>query len=139
MTQIYSTPQEAEDAFYDALEEGNLEQMLSVWEDSEAICCLLPMAPLAMGRVAVRDIFSRIFSRGQGVSLNIHHLHWIEAGDVAIHQVQEFLQGAPLNAPLPPPFYGTNIFRRVGEGWRLLVHQNAPTPQPPPSDVVMPE
>jgi hypothetical protein len=49
MTKIFDTPQEAEDAFYDALEEGDLKQLLSVWADSEDICCLLPMYPLVRG------------------------------------------------------------------------------------------
>jgi len=138
MTQTYSTPQEAEDAYYDALEEGDLEQILSVWSDSDEICCLLPMSPLVQGRDAVKEIFSMVFSRGAGVSLNIHHLHWIETGNIAIHQVEEVVQGAPINSSPPAPFYATNIFRREVDGWRLLLHQNAPTPQPAPSEMIMP-
>lgn len=139
MTQPYATPQEAEDAFYDALEAGDLEQVLSVWADSDEICCVLPNSPLIQGRAGVKEVFSRVFSRGRGVSLSINHLHWIETGDIAIHLVEELVQGAPANAPQPAPFYASNIFRREADGWRLLLHQNAPTPQPPPPEMVMPE
>jgi len=45
MTQTYDTLQEAEDAFYDALEEGDLSQLLAVWAESNDSCCLLPMYP----------------------------------------------------------------------------------------------
>jgi len=128
MTKIFDTPQEAEDAFYDALEEGDLEQLLTVWADSEDICCLLPMYPLA-----------HLFSRGSGVSLSITHLHWIESGDVAIHHVEEVLQDVPPDRAPPPPFYGTNIFRKDSSGWHLLLHLNSPTPAPPPPEMVMPE
>jgi ketosteroid isomerase-like protein len=139
MTQTYTTPQEAEDAFYDALEDADLERLMTVWAENDEVCCLLPMAPLVQGHAAVRDVFARVFSGGKGVSLNISHLCWIEAGDIAIHQVEEAVQGAPPNAPSPPPFYGTNIFLRNDSGWRLLIHQNAPTPPPVPPGMVMPE
>jgi len=139
MTNRYETPQEAEDAYYDALEEGNREQLLSIWADSDDICCLLPMYPLVQGRAAVEEVFAHLLSPGQGVSLSINHLHWIETGDIAIHQVEEMLQNVPPDRQPPPPFYGTNVFRKDSSGWRLLLHQNSPTPAPAPPEMVMPE
>ncbi|HYQ71585.1 MAG TPA: nuclear transport factor 2 family protein [Gammaproteobacteria bacterium] len=139
MTTMNETPQEAEDSFYDALEEGNLQQLMSVWSESDDICCLLPMYPLVQGHDAVRDVFSHLFSHGSGVALSINHLHWIEVGDVAIHQVEEILQNVPPDRNPPPPFYGTNVYHKENGGWRLLLHQNSPTPAPAPPEMVMPE
>ena len=139
MTRTYTTPQEAEDAFYDALDEGNLDQLLSVWADTDDICCLLPMYPLIQGRKGIEEVFSHLFSHGQGVELSVVHLHWIQTDDIAIHQVEETIQKVPPDTPPPPPFYGTNIYRNESNGWHLIVHQNAPTPQAPPSELVMPE
>jgi ketosteroid isomerase-like protein len=139
MLPTYATPQQAEDAFYDALDEGDLEQLLAVWADSEDICCLLPMYPLIRGRRDVTELFTRLFSRGKGVSLTVKHLGWIEAGDIAIHQVEESVENSPAGAPPSSPFYGTNIYRREASGWRLLVHQNAPTPPPPPAEFTVPD
>jgi ketosteroid isomerase-like protein len=139
MTQTYNTPQEAEDAFYDALDEGNLDQLLSVWAESDDICCLLPMHPMIQSRQSVVDIFTHMLSQGHGVSLSIAHLGWIETDDIAIHQVEETILAPPADTPPPPPFYGTNIYRKDTTGWRLIVHQNAPTPPPPPAEFVMPE
>jgi ketosteroid isomerase-like protein len=137
MTQTYNTPQDAEDAYYDALEEGDLNQLLAVWEESDDICCLLPMYPMIQGRQGVTDVFTRLFSEGHGVALGIAHLSWIHTDEIAIHQVEETIQDPPADSHPPPPFYGTNIFRKDDTGWRLLVHQNAPTPPPP--EFVMPE
>ena len=139
MTEMFETPQEAEDSFYDALEEGNLQALMSVWAEADDICCLLPMYPLVRGRAAVQDVFSHLFSRGSGVSLSINHLNWIEAGDVAIHLVEEVLQDVPPDKKPPPPFYGTNVFRKDNRGWRLLLHQNSPMPAPAQPEMVMPE
>ena len=138
MPQTYNTPQEAEDAFYDALDEGDLKQLLSVWAESGDICCLLPMHPMIQGRQGVEDVFTHLFSQGHGVSLAITHLGWIETDDIAIHQVEETILAQPGDTPPPPPFYGTNIYRKGKTGWRLIVHQNAPTPPPPPTEFVMP-
>ena len=139
MTQTYHTPQEAEDAFYDALDEGDLDQLLSVWAESDDICCLLPMYPMIQSRQGVKDIFTHLFSQGHGVSLTISHLGWIQTDDIAIHQVEETIQNPPPNTTPTPPFYGTNIYRKDETGWRLIVHQNAPTPPPPPPEFEMPK
>lgn len=127
----YNTPQEAEDAFYDGLDEGNPEMLLSVWAESDDIWCLLPMHPLIQGRQGVTELFARLLSRGHGVSLAVRHLGWIQTGDVAIHQVEETIENQPAGTPPTPPMYGTNIYRKDETGWRLIVHQNAPAPPAP--------
>jgi ketosteroid isomerase-like protein len=132
MPQTYHTPQEAEDAFYDALDEGDLGKLLSVWAESDDVCCLLPMHPLIQSRRGVTDLFTHLLSRGHGVSLSVTHLGWIHTDNIAIHQVEETILAPSPDAPAQPPFYGTNIYRKDSTGWRLIVHQNAPTPPPPP-------
>ena len=133
MSEQYETPQDAEDAYYDAMEEGDLGKLLAIWADSDDICCLLPMYPLIQGRREVEEVYARLFSMGQGVELSIRHLSWIQAGEMAIHQVEEIVQHPPPGQPKPPPFYATNIFLKVDNSWRLLIHQNAPTPAPAPA------
>jgi len=129
MIQTYANPQDAEDAFYDALDAGELDQLLSVWAQSDDICCLLPMHPLVQSHQGVTEVFTRLLSQGHGVSLAITHLGWIETDDIAIHFVEETVQAPPPDTP-PPPFYGTNIYRKDESGWRLIAHQNAPSPPP---------
>lgn len=130
MSRTFDTPQDAEDAYYDALEDADLESLVSVWADMDDISCLLPMLPLALGRQAVRETFSRLFSRGQGIALSVKHLSWIETGDVAIHLVEESPQQKTPGGQPPMAVYGTNIYRRTADGWRLIVHQNTPTAPP---------
>ena len=130
MSGHYETPQDAEDAFYDALEEGDLNGMQAVWADTDDIACLLPMYPLIRGRQDVADLFAHLFSRGQGVALSVTHLDWVHTDAIAIHHVEETLQNVAPDRPAPPPFYGTNIYRKQDDGWRLITHLNAPTPPP---------
>jgi len=139
MTQTYNTPQDAEDAYYDALEDGDLNRLLSIWADTDDICCLLPMYPMIQGRDGVRDVFSHLLAQSHGVTLAINHLNWIQTDDIAIHLVEETIQNTPAGSPPAPPFYGTNIYRKDNSGWRLIVHQNAPTPPPPQPELAMPD
>lgn len=130
MNQTFSTPQETEDAYYDALEGGDLEQLTAIWEDADDISCLLPMQPLAQGRQGVREAFAELLTISGGVELSVTHLSWIETDNLAIHQVQE-TAGSASGGPPPMAVYAINIYRRGAAGWRLVVHQNAPLPPPP--------
>jgi len=130
MAAEFATAQDAEDAFYDAIDERDGEHLRGVWEDSADIACLLPMQPMLHG-ADVHEAFKPLISGEVKLDIQVRHLRWLEAGDLAIHFVEErvSLPGAPLQ----PAVYGVNIYRRGSSGWRLLVHQNSPTPPPPGS------
>lgn len=129
MSAQHETPQDAEDAYYDALEEGSLDGVMAVWSDADDVACLLPMAPLVRGRQAVQDIYAHLFGAAPGVALSVTHLDWVETADMAIHHVEEHVQDTPGGRPAPP-FHATNIYRREADGWRLMTHLNAPMPPP---------
>lgn len=128
---IFSTPEEVEDAYYDALESGDLEGLLGVWDDSEDIACSLPMTPLAIGRDAVASVWRGLFDALKRVDLQTKHLRWIHADTLAIHLLEELATGAP--GQTAPPVYATNVYRRRADGWRMILHHNAPLPPPPGS------
>lgn len=131
MKPTFNTPQDTEDAYYDALEEGDLPRLLTVWDDSNDISCLLPMQALAQGRAAVTEAFAQLLGHGRGIELSVTHLHWIETHDVAIHLVEETAQNTVTGGPPPLPVYASNIYRKDSRGWHLIVHQNTPPPPPP--------
>lgn len=124
----FSTPEEVEDAYYDALESGDVEGLLAVWDDSDDIACSLPMTPVAIGRGAVVAVWRDLFDALTRIDLQIRHLAWIHAETMAIHLVEELAPGAP--GQTAAPVYATNIFRKRDDGWRMVVHQNAPLPPP---------
>ena len=129
MATTFDTPQDAEDALYDALEDGDLDAVMHVWEDSDEIACLLPMQPLVHGRSAVRGAYAPLLTQGRKVALSVTHVHWYETGELALHLLEERAEsqpGRPSHA-----IYATNVYRKGPHGWKLLVHQNAPTPPPP--------
>ena len=129
MSNPYPTPQDAEDAYYDAIEERDLEALMAVWEESNEVHCLLPMMAAQSGKDAIRRLWQPLMQGEVALDIQTKHLAWIETSDLAIHLIEELVQNPGQNAP--HPVYATNIFRRTGEDWRLLMHQNSPTPPPP--------
>ena len=131
----FDSPQDAEDAFYDALESGDADAMGQVWESSAEIACLLPMTPLIRGS-EVLDMWRSMFAQGAAFDIQVRHLGWVEGGDLALHLIEERIAvpsdpaSGRLGQPVPP-VYGSNLFRRGADGWRLVVHQNSPVPPPP--------
>jgi uncharacterized protein (TIGR02246 family) len=130
MTTGFATPQDAEDAFYDALDESDMEAMQGVWDESDELLCLLPMAPVTIGRQASLKSWEPLLRGQPTVDIEVRHLHWIETQEIAIHLVEErvTVAGQPRKQP---PMYATNVYRKREGGWRMIMHQNSPTPPPP--------
>ena len=130
MSSGFETPTDAEDAYYDAIEEANLEKMMSVWEDSPESACLLPMRPLQQGTGAIRELWQPMLDPKMRLNITVNHLQWIEQGNIAIHLLEELVTLAE-TAERQPPIYAINIYRRGDDGWHLLTHVNSPAPPPP--------
>lgn len=126
----FDTPQDAEDAFYDAIDEQDLEAMMAVWDNSEQVACLLPMQPLVRGKVPVKEAWKPLLSGEFQVDIEVLHIQWVEWGDLAIHYLQEKAK-IPGQTQAQPPVYATNIYRKSDSGWRMVLHQNSPAPLPP--------
>lgn len=127
MSEPFATPQDAEDAFYDAIDDADAAKMRSVWEDSDDIACLLPMQALTQGP-EVHKVWDPLMRGEARIDIQVRHLRWLELGEVSIHYVEEVVN-SPQGGP-QPPMYATNAFRRGDTGWRMILHQNSPAPPP---------
>ncbi|MEW7975614.1 MAG: nuclear transport factor 2 family protein [Candidatus Thiodiazotropha endolucinida] len=129
MSNPYTTPQDAEDAYYDAIEEKDLQAFMAVWEECEEVLCLLPMMTAQRGKDAIRKLWEPLMQSDVSLDIQTKHLAWVETPEFAIHLIEELVKSPGQDEP--QPVYATNIFRKTVEGWRLLMHQNSPTPPPP--------
>lgn len=130
MTTGFATPQDTEDAFYDALDEGDVEAMRVAWDDTDETICLLPMLPVTVGRKATLESWEALLGGQVKIDVEVRHLQWIETPEIAIHLVEERV--TVVGQPRPqPPMYATNLYRKREGGWRMIMHQNSPTPPPP--------
>lgn len=126
----FPTPQDAEAAFYEALEAGDLEAMMEVWAEDEEIVCVHPGGPRLAGYDQVRGSWAQILGSGQRLKIHISNQVVLSGMMLAIHSVHEniFVQG---DARPRLPVAATNVFLRTGNGWRMILHHGSPAPQTP--------
>lgn len=131
-TKIFPTAQDAENAFYEALERGDLEGMMAVWAEDEEIICVHPGGPRLSGPDEVRRSWAQIFSGGAGPRVHITQQVALTGMMIAVHSVHEnfTIEG---DARAQVPVIATNVYLRTAAGWRMIVHHASPAPaQTPP-------
>jgi ketosteroid isomerase-like protein len=123
----FPTPQDAESAFYEALERSDLEAMMDVWAEDEEIICVHPTGPRLTGYDQVRESWTQIFNSRQRLQVRLSNQVYVQGMMLSIHSVLENILVA--GEPKPrPPMIATNVYLRTATGWRMLVHHSSPAP-----------
>ena len=127
---LFTTAQDAEAAFYEALEKTDLEAMMAVWSDDDDIVCVHPGGMRLAGVEQVREAWRQIFAGGQSLRFRLRHLRAIDGMSLAVHSVYEQITvtGEP---QARHPVVATNIYMRTENGWRMIAHHASPAPASP--------
>jgi ketosteroid isomerase-like protein len=124
----FPTPQDAEAAFYEALEAADIDAMMEVWSDDEEIVCVHPGGPRLSGFDDVRASWAEIFSGGRRLAVQVTHQVALGGMMLTVHSVSENI--AVKGEPRPgTPVTATNAYLRTGNGWRMILHHASPVPQ----------
>jgi uncharacterized protein (TIGR02246 family) len=134
---IFPTAQDAQNAFYEALERSDLEAMMAVWSEDEDIVCVHPAGQRLAGQAQVREVWRQMFAGGPGMRVRITQQVVIAGVMLEVHSVHENITVAGEKRPRPP-MVATNVYLRTAAGWRMIVHHASPAPgepaaEPPPS------
>ena len=106
----------ANEAFYRAFNEKDIEAMERLWASEAEVACIHPGWNALLGRTAVLESWRAILSNPTQPRVVIGGATANLVGAVAVVLCREFVGGAPLIA--------TNLFVREGDAWRLLHHQS---------------
>jgi uncharacterized protein (TIGR02246 family) len=128
---IFPTAQDAENAFYEALERSDLEAMMQVWSEDEEIVCVHPAGQRLAGQEQVREAWRQMFAGGPGMRIQISQRVAVTGVMIAVHSVHEIITVAGEKQPRPPVI-ATNVYVRTAAGWRMVVHHASPAPGPAP-------
>ncbi|MEK6244160.1 MAG: nuclear transport factor 2 family protein [Pseudomonadota bacterium] len=139
-TKIFPTAQDAQNAFYEALERSDLEAMMAVWSEDEEIVCVHPAGQRLAGQAQVREVWRQMFAGGPNMRLRITQQVVIAGVMIEVHSVHENITVAGEQRPRPP-MVATNVYLRTAAGWRMIVHHASPAPEaaPPDSAAVAPK
>jgi ketosteroid isomerase-like protein len=123
---IYTSPQDAAQAFYQAFEARDVDAMMATWADDEDIVCIHPAGPRHVGYDAVRQSFEQLFSSDGKLTFRLDQPVSIETVGLAVQSAIEHLRAGedgPQGAAI-----ATNVLMRTPYGWRIVCHHASPSP-----------
>ena len=123
---IFTSPQDAAIAFYQAFEAKDVEAMMTIWAEDEDIVCVHPGGPRLVGYDAVRASWDRIFAGEGRVSFRIEQIVTIETVGLAMQSAVENLHAGAGSAQASA--LATNVFMRTPSGWRIVCHHASAAP-----------
>lgn len=132
---IFPTAQDAENAFYEALERSDLEGMMAVWSEDEEIVCVHPAGQRLAGQAQVREAWRQMFAGGPGMRVQVAQRVAVTGMMVAVHSVHESITVSGETRPRPA-IIATNVYLRTAAGWRMIVHHASPAPGEPGAESV---
>ena len=124
---LFSSPQDAEAAFYEAFTKCDLDAMMSVWADDDDIYCVHPGSPRVSGVEKVRESWRQILAAGQTLRFQLRDQQCVQGMILAVHSAYEFITVAGEQRPANPVI-ATNIYLRTERGWRMVAHHASPVP-----------
>ena len=125
MTRPFSTPEDAEAAFYDAIERADIAALDAVWSKDENIVCVHPGASRIEGRNQVLESFRQMFSDAPILDFSIVDTLYTGNDSLAVHLVREEIA---LDGQVVSIMVSTNIYQMEDGGWRMLLHHASPEP-----------
>ena len=126
---MYTTPDEAEQAFYTAFANTDLQAMMAVWLESDTVICVHPVGPRISGHDAVKAGWGEIFRNTGSLKFRLGEVSRTQDGLLAIHVLHEHIS-VPGETSERPPAVATNIYQRTEQGWRMILHHASPVATP---------
>ena len=131
-SKLYPTPDEAENAFYEAFERADLAAMMAVWAASDDVVCVHPNGPRLVGFEAVRESWMQIFAGGGQLRVAPTGVKRFDGAGVAVHTLVEMVSVPGQDTP-PQAVFATNVYELTDGGWRMVSHHaSSPAETPAP-------
>jgi ketosteroid isomerase-like protein len=128
---IYTSPQDAALAFYQAFEGRDLDAIMATWAEDEDIVCVHPGGTRHVGYEAVRTAFEQIFAGDTKLRFRLEAVVMLETVGLALQSAVEQVYTG--ESTLRGVVVATNVFMRTPSGWRLVCHHASPAPAAPAS------
>jgi ketosteroid isomerase-like protein len=119
---------DAEAAFYDALQSGDIDKLMACWADEDEIVCIHPGGPRIVGAVAIRATFEAMFSNGS-IRAWPERARKTLAIASAVHNVLERVEVLSPGGATQAWVIATNVYHKTTQGWRMVAHHASPGTQ----------
>ncbi|UCD11849.1 MAG: nuclear transport factor 2 family protein [Nitrospinaceae bacterium] len=123
---------EANERFYRAFNERDLELMDRVWhrdgEDGVEVVCIHPGWEPLRGFEAIQKSWSNIFKNSENMNIRISHLGIGVSGELAWVHCRENLFVIQPTGVQTSYVHATNLFRREDRAWKMILHHASSIP-----------
>ncbi len=150
---LLSSPEECEQAFYEALDAADSDAVSELWLEDDDVICIHPGGPRLTGYDAIRSSWTTILSHGP-VHVRCTLIKSLETPTVALHNVIEEVvvderRAAPSLAEAAigservasaehsiaegmqqiVRVHATNAYVKTPAGWKMVLHHASPAPE----------
>ena len=122
---VGGTPDDVEQAFYEALHNADLQQLMACWAEEDEIVCVHPGGPRLIGAGAIRQAFELMFGNGS-VQAHPERIHKIESLASAGHHLVEKVEVLTPQGVQTAWVLATNVYHKPAQGWRMVAHHASP-------------
>ena len=120
-----ASPDDVEQQFYEALQRGDIEQLMAVWSDDDDIVCVHPGGPRVVGPGAIRAAFDTMFASGS-IDAHPEKVRRLHSHGCAVHSVLEQIRVLTVEGPQQAWVIATNVYVQTARGWRMAAHHASP-------------
>lgn len=140
---LLSSPEECEQAFYEALDAGDSEAVNELWLEDDDVICIHPGGPRLTGHDAVKSSWTSILSHGP-LQVRCTLVKSLETPTVALHNVIEevvvdqrrlgsssstALAAGERVAQQVVRVHATNVYVKTPAGWKMVLHHASAAPE----------
>jgi ketosteroid isomerase-like protein len=116
---------EVEAAFYDALQNGDIDKLMACWADEDDIFCIHPGGPRVVGAMAIRATFEAMFANGS-IRAWPERVRKVESVGSSVHNLLERVEVLTPQGQRNAWVIATNVYHKTAQGWRLVAHHASP-------------
>lgn len=113
----FASPEEAENAFYEAIALGDADLLMQYWSEEEETVCVHPTGVRLTGILPIRESWRSIFDNARIRVQAELQSHW-QGSVIAIHHLSEVLYVEDDPSP-HGPLHVTHVFVLGPQGWRM--------------------
>ena len=132
---VGGTPDEVEQAFYEALNNADIEQLMACWAEEDEIVCVHPGGQRLIGSGAIRSAFEALFANGSVQATPERVQKVVALASAVHHMVQRILVLTPQGEQIAWVTV-TNVYHKTPQGWRMVAHHASPGTRAEVSDIV---
>jgi ketosteroid isomerase-like protein len=122
---VGGTADDIEAAFYEALQNADLEKLMACWADEDEVVCVHPGGPRLIGIGAIRVAFDAMFANGS-IRAWPEGVRKIESLASSVHNVRERIEVLTEEGPREAYVIATNVYHKTAQGWRMVAHHASP-------------